>query len=277
MAMLLGLSSHSFSQDYHPFINNSVWVIYLPDANGSDYHTIGPETDVMVDGVVYKRYIDTSFNNQEVLIREDVENKKVYRRVGDADVLLYDFGVSVGDPVTLGSGMSYNVSSITYIQMANGTTRKKISLNSFIASETWIEGVGNFRNPLRTGSQFATNPSSELLCSYQENTNIFNIGQYLGGNPTDCMSLGTGEINNSIIAKFTPNPFQLTATLRIDGDISGLSLRLFDQSGRLVRENAAITTNQIVLDRTGLASGVYFAQLLKNGKAVSTQKLVIKD
>lgn len=272
IALLLGISASSFSQDYHPFINNSVWVIYLPGVGTSDFHTIGPATDVVVDGVAYKKYIDTSYGNQEVLIREELQTKRVYRRVGDADVLLYDFSVSVGDPVTVGS-FGYNVTSITNIQMADGTTRKKISLNSFVASETWIEGVGNFKNPLRTVNQLTTNPTSELLCSYQQNVNIFNLGQYLGGIATDCLSLGTNSVGAPIPVGFSPNPFALTTTLFAAEDISDATVLVFDQVGRLVKKVKPANHDQVELSGDGLTPGIYIVHILKGSKILLTQKL----
>lgn len=276
VAMLLGLTSFSNAQDYHPFIKNSVWIMRLPEGSGFETFTVGPETDVNIDGVTYKKFIDTSFNNEEVLLREDVDNKKVYRRVGESEVLLYDFGLSVGDPVTVGS-FGYTVTSIIDIPVADGTTRKKFSLNSFVASETWIEGVGNLKDPLRTGNQMPTNPSMSLRCSFQEGTNLFNFGLYDTGTPSGYpAALDAEDYDSAVIVKLSPNPFAVSATLQNSNGFSDATVRIYSQIGQLVKEIKNINGNEIQISRENLTGGVYVLQLTENGKT-ATQKIMITD
>lgn len=276
VALLLGLTSLSQAQDYHPFINNSVWTMVGPNIGGTEYFTIGPETDVIIGSVTYKKFIDTFYNNQEVLLREDVENKKVYRLVNNSEVLLYDFSLSAGDPITVGT-LGYTVTSVANIQMADGTTRKKLSLNSFVASETWIEGVGNLKDPLRTGNQLPTNQMLSLRCSFQEGTNLFNFGLYDTGTPSGCpAALETEDYASTITARFSPNPLNNTGTLFLSGNISNATVRIYNQIGQLVKEIKNINDHEIRIDRENLTSGVYVLQLTENGKT-STQKIMVTD
>ena len=63
------------------------------------------EGDTVINNVTYKklwRSTDTELANYELigLVREDVENQKVWAYVGDKEYLIYDFACKVGDKVT---------------------------------------------------------------------------------------------------------------------------------------------------------------------------------
>ncbi len=63
------------------------------------------EGDTVINNVTYKklwRSTDSELANYELigLVREDVENQKVWAYVGDKEYLIYDFACKVGDKVT---------------------------------------------------------------------------------------------------------------------------------------------------------------------------------
>ena len=63
------------------------------------------EGDTVINNVTYKklwRSTDSELANYELigLVREDVENQKVWAYVGDKEYLIYDFACKVGDTIT---------------------------------------------------------------------------------------------------------------------------------------------------------------------------------
>lgn len=274
LALLL-ISATGFSQ-YHPMLENPSWIVTIANFGGSTNVMINPGTDVVIDGVTYKKFIDTAWGNTEVFLREDVPAKKVYRRINNADVLLYDFSLTVGSTITLSNGLGYNVMSVTDIPTGDGLTRKKIYLNNFITSETWIEGVGSPNNPLKPRHELPSDPYLYVQCSFQNGSNIYNHGFVNTGTPTDCASLGTVEssLNKTTLS---PLPFSSATTLKIEHNLQNATVTIYNQLGQSVKQINNINGNEAVIERGNLQSGIYLLQLKENGKTLATQKIVITD
>ena len=98
---------------YHPMVvENYSWNVVNLNArpgNAQDivYQTYSEkiEGDTVINDVTYKklwRSTDAELANYESigLVREDVENQKVWAYVGDKEYLIYDFACKVGDTIT---------------------------------------------------------------------------------------------------------------------------------------------------------------------------------
>lgn len=264
-----------FSQ-YHPLLENPSWIVGIANFGGTVNVMINPGTDVVINGVTYKKFIDSAWGNTEVFLREDVAAKKVYRRVNNADVLLYDFNLTVGSTITLANGLGYNVTSVTDIPAADGTTRKRIHLNNFITGETWIEGVGSPNNPLKPYYELPSDPYLYVQCSFQNGTNIYNNGLVNTGTPTDCASLGTGE-SSFIKTTISPLPFSTATTLKTGYDLQNAEIHIYNQLGQIVGKINNVNGNEAVIERGSLQSGIYLLELKERGKTLATQKIVVTD
>jgi len=73
-----------------------------------------------------------------------------------------------------------------------------------------------------------------------------------------------------------PNPFSTNATVRLNGyDGMPYSIRLVNVVGQKVWEQNEVTEAEMVIERAGLQTGVYFLEVEKNG-AKKTLKLIVE-
>ncbi|MDM1057580.1 T9SS type A sorting domain-containing protein, partial [Myroides sp. 1354] len=64
-----------------------------------------------------------------------------------------------------------------------------------------------------------------------------------------------------------PNPVvdQLNVTIPEELNVQGMSIQLFDMTGRLVKNLSNLSSNQVEVDMKGLSSGTYFVKIKGNG------------
>jgi len=273
--LLLGFSAIGFCQ-YHPLLENPSWVVTIANFGGSNNVVINSGVDVEINGVTYKKFIDNAWSGTEVFLREDVAAKKVYRRINNTDVLLYDFSLDVGSTITLSNGLGYNVMSVTDIPAADGTTRKRIYLNNFITSETWIEGVGSPGHPLKPSFELPSDPYIYTQCSFQNGVNIYNQGLVNTGTPTDCAFLGQEE-NPFVVTRLSPNPIRTISTVTVGRELSNAKIMIYNSVGQLARQINDVSGNRIELTKGNLGTGIYLLQIIENGKVVAVHKLAVAE
>lgn len=274
--ILLMFNIKAFSQEYFPLLNNSAWMVLVSDFDGTETKYYSEIGESIIGNYTYKRYV--SLTNEEYLLRENLDEKKVYKLLNGNDVLLYDFSLQVSDNITLVDGENYQVQSITNINVVGGQRRQFYlrNINSPWLDEYWIEGVGRSTHPLLAKNEFFTDPEYYLLCSYQDGgLNIFNYGIANGGSTNNC-TLSIGEqYNSSKKIGFAPNPFDNELIITSETDLSKSTIRLFNSIGQNVREIRNISGKRYVLKRENLNSGLYVAKIFENGKEIAAKKLVI--
>lgn len=167
-----------FAQTNFPFPDaDAVWSVsvfnpFSPIRENYKYTVIG---DTLLNGNTYKKYYrcrDTILNVSQLslcaLLREDTQTQRVYLAGSDAELLLYDFSLEVGDTVsnndTWAGEALVTVSQITF----DNEGRKQIHLNKSwsnmwtMIDEIWTEGIGS------NGDLFDPNPNTTLLTDYPE-------------------------------------------------------------------------------------------------------------
>ena len=111
------------------------------DANGTiEYKTIIEkiEGDTIINEVAYKKLWHTTDENLTEyeligIIRDDIENQKVYAFIEGKEYLLYDFACSVGDKITTLTGLfsaeqaELNIKAVEMIPDLEGNMVKKIT------------------------------------------------------------------------------------------------------------------------------------------------------
>ena len=286
--ILLMFTENTFSQEYHPLLNNSSWLIYdwVSCCRPSRERVIEEGTDEVIGSVTYKKYSYPSFEDEAPntiinYLREDIIEKKVYKLESNSEVLIYDFSLELGDTI-FQYGNNFVVTDVQYINVEGGT-RKKIILQSIEIycfshlSLTWIEGVGSPRHP------FYPDYNMYIDCSAGGGYNIvtkcsFQNGEHIYGNP-DCATFLNINQQNQIASNinFSPNPF--TATLNINSEIGfqDVTLKIFNSIGQLVRENNNLKGQNIKFDRENLQSGLYLIQLFENNKLLKTSTVLMAD
>ncbi len=93
--------------------------------------------------------------------------------------------------------------------------------------------------------------------------------------PLITVAIGTPLLSSVDISAF-PNPFEESATIKVEGlNFKELSLHVFDINGRLISFDKT-QGNQFVLKRNGLTSGMYFYQIIGDGKLVGVGKVIVQ-
>lgn len=166
------LPTLSFSQEmYEPFLEEGkVWTYhYYNDFTGHEfYETLAISGDTIVNNKSYKRIVDVATGIFECAMRED--GKKVfcvYPHYAD-EVLLYDFGLNVGDSFQLyddDSGTDTDawatVVSVDTVVVGNRAFRiLDVRPKDMMGwSNWWIEGIGSMyyltSNYLSVGNNYA--------------------------------------------------------------------------------------------------------------------------
>lgn len=272
----------TFSQTYVPMLNNSTWNLVSANFFGNENLMMGPGTDVVLGPYTYKKYIDPTMYNSDNYVRENVATKKVYRNVNGVDQLLYDFSLQLGNTIVLSDGLTYTVQSITNVNVIGGTRREFFLVNwiGTIAgrTETWIEGVGSPRHPLKRESEMIfSDPYIYTTCSAQNGVVIYNHGIANGqSTPTDCSMLLTTQEMNTIESTMYPNPFRSELNITTRHSLSNASLQLYNSIGQLVKEMDNLNGTTITLQRDHLLSGVYILKLEENNQIISSAKVVVE-
>ena len=142
---------------YHPIVVDGYnWNVVnrrIPLNNTIEYYTSTEkiEGDSVVNGITYKKLWRST--NKEMteynviaIIREDIENQKVWAYIGDKEYLIYDFACQVGDKVTVlkslqsaeitAEEVELTINAIEEFEDFNG-----VKLNKYIATVGNIETV----------------------------------------------------------------------------------------------------------------------------------------
>jgi hypothetical protein len=286
---LLTSVESAFSQEYHPMLRNSTWLLYDWTSHGSpsEERMIEQAEDIVIGSYTYKKYIDQfpSYDNysnllHSVYLREDVAERKVYKIVDGVDLLLYDFNLENGSTIYQ-YGNTFTA-TVDYAIVNNGN-RKRITLKSTEEycgerlTQIWIEGVGSNKHP------FYPDYSMYNVCSSSGGMMVFTKcsfqnGEHIFGNP-ECSSvipLGVGEseiTSDALIA--IPNPYAETFKLNVNTSSEDqVGVRLYDMLGREVEARqasvAAITNLEI---GSQYPSGVYNI-IVTQGSNVKTVRVV---
>ena len=113
--------------------------------------------DTVCGGKIVIRYVD-NFNSSQYYLY--VNGNKVYGHhdCDKPDVLLYDFGLKIGDTITNWLSDKYVLKEKVPITLLNGDSAKKFVFKSGFATIEWITGIG----ALGSGSGLA---SSRFVCA----------------------------------------------------------------------------------------------------------------
>lgn len=94
--------------------------------------------------------------------------------------------------------------------------------------------------------------------------------------PTGCLSVGFADNENTTDAVTVyPNPFSATATIVLNdaSQISNCEMSLYNVYGQEVLKST-LNTQSTTLDTSKLPSGIYFYQVIGNGKMIQSGKLI---
>lgn len=290
---LLSFLENSFSQEYHPFLNNSSWILMdqtsccVPSVS----KVVNEGTDVVIGAYTYKKFNDPfpEYSNalssyiDTVYVREDVAAKKVYKIVNGSDALLYDFNMETGDTITQ-YGYTFTVTLVDEID-CNGSPRKRITLQVYSTyyhrtfTQKWIEGVGSNAHPFYPERNMYSVLSASggynfyTRCSFQDGEHIYGEAD-CPDVMTQFLNVTDNDYSNQHIV-FSPNPFTTELTVSSELFLQNASFKLYNLQGQLVREMKNLSGQKIIVNRENLNSGLYFAQLFENDKLIKSGKMMV--
>lgn len=207
------------------------------------------------------------------VIRDDTLNKKVYAILFqnlngtycpiNQEFMLYDFDLQVGDSIKtndwclLGSN-----AEITQIQQTN--------IYSINTTEYWVSFYNS--NPYLSFYQGIGYGPFDLMF---QNVNAGGLGlyQYCRGGCDIALGLGNKTFLSTEIAIY-PNPNNGLFKFTIDTPFQQAILTILDITGKVINQQR-ITQNNTQLNLLSHPKGMYFYQLLVDGKQV-TGKLIVQ-
>jgi len=90
-------------------------------------------------------------------------------------------------------------------------------------------------------------------------------------------SLSILNIKNNSDYNFHPNPFTYKTAIKINNSVNkNYELKLYNNNGILIRKTETFASNTIELERKDLINGIYFFELMCEGKFINSGKLVIE-
>jgi hypothetical protein len=232
--------------------------------------------------------------------------------IANQDYLLYDFGMSVGDSIlryidNTGSGVqSYQayVAVVDSIQLNDNTYRKRFQLkgnyllNTLSTQDTlryfWIEGIGLLKDMSVLGESVAfegllggincnwlnisgVEDLTVLGCFKESGFEMYsnNLG-YCDTLPPHLVKIEEINIDETVSIKIAPNPFNQQTRISVNNiNVEILKVKIFDNTGRLLRVEQSHNNSEMIIHRKELKEGLYFYKLLADERMIGAGKFVI--
>ncbi len=244
--------------------------------------------DTLIGGNTYIKLMNCSSGNMTYRGGLRVIGERWYFIAKDSvsEMLLYDFGLSIGDtlkePFFTEHYFAHNafgplvVSQIDTTVML-GTPRRHIYFDN--SSGAWIEGVGCSQgllwDPFANISMFAI----ALECFSQADATRFvgsEYGGYTGGgnyNVSCDLSFSLSEDNTMNAIQIYPNPTVGGFTLAMADFTGKAGLKIYDATGKLVHLQEVV--QQQIWIEPHIGKGFY-TLLLENGRSLQSLSLVVR-
>jgi hypothetical protein len=226
------------AQEYHPMINNSGWLVRAADLGGWGYNWIQEIGDTIIGDQTYQIFDDPTFWFPHAYLREDTVEKKVFMWHQNMEQLVCDFSLEEGDQFLL-HWINYTVMEIDSVQVEGGMRKRFYvfpDLDFGYFSEYWIEGVGVMGHPLYGLTLLPSDPTFNIICSYQEGQSIYHADfdpmypecpEYLSIKGFDQIYFSKG---------FIPNPIENCAELNDFALNEKREVTIFDLVGKEIEK-----------------------------------------
>lgn len=292
------IPEYIFSQEYE-YVSfpktSAIWSEFygkeLTDSYFTSYDKIALNgEDTLIDQMNYKKlflFEGSTFDVSQATylggVREDgkkifyigngIHEGKPFSFDNEAEILLYDFNVTIGERLNCDGELAANfycliVESIDTISIGN-TLRKRISFES--SNTKWVEGIGSMQGLLFAGEPIATKgqPTGELICFKLDDEILYFNESY-----SECMPSGLNEnvlINNALIY---PNPTNDLINIEIPENFIHQKIYLFDLFGKMVKSETT-TTKKCVINVNDLPQGMYILRI--HGENSSLNYKILKN
>ncbi len=191
LLIVLLVIGRQVNAQYTPLLDNHNEWQFTTCYFGCPSDTYFAVDDTIVGSYSYKILEGFHFINRNVLLREEIENRKVYLMVipdfgSPKEVLLYDFSMEAGDSIELFNYVTpyvnepgyFTLDSIQLAPLVDGSDYRHFYLSANMpafagtTNAIWIEGVGSRTMINAPGSYPDINNVGQLSCFFK-NTELF--------------------------------------------------------------------------------------------------------
>lgn len=279
------------ADDYIPLINNNAFYIHRADFGYDDTHWTLPVGISNIDDMEYTHYKESFEGSNgtvenDYYIREDTAAKRVYKRSGEEEYLLYDFSLQVGDNVTLypdGDPMEFTVVAKDSFAVNVGRQRVRLFLEytggDDEGQEVWIEGLGNLHHPMTGFHDYIQDPVFTLLCNNYNGETPYTVAEFMS-EPFTCPEVGERHDEGLSVTEYAfqdisiyPNPFLESFVIITQQPLYNATLSLHDVLGRVISETV-VNGSEIEVTRANLPKGIYLLRIVQDGKPAITKKII---
>ncbi len=293
LLLLFTFSKISYSQDYKPLLDNyNEWQLTLcfeDDCSTDYYYTNG---DTIVDGMNYKILDNYHFISRGFLLRENVDQKKVYLKAilpnGISDYLLYDFSIVVGDSIDIKNPITpfpedagyYKVDSIIPRPLVDGNNYDHFYLSPTISNTIsknnaiWVEGVGSLSIITAPGGDPDINGVGRVACMFKNGMSFFSDLEITDECEPffilDTPSFNYEKLNIKAITTQRSNVYKI---INIE---SFTKIELYDLKGVNLDSFKNNNENSINLNLAHYQSGIYLLIFKSNNNRSQVLKIIIE-
>jgi len=240
--------------------------------------------DTTINTIKYNKFyqinygFDGTFYNSFYRGCTRVEDQKVWViAVGASEeILLYDFGVEVGDTLHLqflefDGVLDYYTESIEQIEI-DGVMRKMIHFQtSYGIPDIWIEGIGSIMGPLDRGF-FVVDAQPGLTCYLKNGEVIYKVEETQGceSGLTCGIISNSEEVPHTQTIKIFPNPAD--GEVWVESEVQGpIWVEIFSADGRLISKAIYPDGQMARVNTAALAPGIYSFKIAGNNDPLSAQ------
>lgn len=268
------------AQTYFPFATeNKIWgeITFLWTSVSTTYYKL--QGDTIINNKSYKVIYSSRdslmqyWTKDNSFIRVD-SIKKVYQYDSEAEKLIYDFSLQLGDSIEVGSQGFYAKVDSTDSILINGQYRKRIIFDPWF-NEFWIEGIGSSSSPFNPFvNKFVSDISFELLCVKDNDTllyqNPIHDNCYWG------FIDGVHEIDNQKDYKIIiyPMPIHTSATIINENTSKPWTAKIINNLGQVIA-NYFVRDNSFIFSTEDINPGLYFLIVISDNRII-TNKIIIE-
>jgi len=272
------------TQKYYPiFYEGDLW--YHQDKEAREgifklkYNEISiGEEDVflLVRGDILLGATEGGFGATDIRFKLREEARKVFFRLGDEDLLLYDFTLNFGDIFSSDYvAQDLEVIESDTILLLNGAKRRTWTLACMENPEntiTWIEQIGTDYGVLWPRDFCSGDYGDVRLTCYYRFEQLHYINEDIGG----CFLSSTFDPESTLLADISvhPNPTQDHLTISAPDDLHITRTELLNLHGR-THTRFHEHTSEVQLDLSSYPSGLYFVSIHTDKGAV-VKKVVVE-
>lgn len=279
-----------FAQNYYPFpSSNTIWNNHLYVSSGatmdiSSITRLGIFGDTIFNELNYhKLYLienDTIINLNKMTyyaaIREN--NNQVFVKLieNNYEILVYDFGLDIGDTIISNATSGYLANNtnvilnIDSVQVNDNSYRKRFKISN---NEYWIEGIGSIGGllfPITDVNSVYLNYWPILACLKQNNEAVYLYYQTDVCFIQQATKIEYNETQSKL--KIYPNPTINTIMIESELAPSLLTVKVFNSYGDL-KKTETFNSFPIKINMSNLSSGIYLIQVT-TGEGIYNEKII---